>query len=409
MLAAVAILALLGVAGSLHWASRPRNLTALLLDRAGMALGLEITTSGANEYRFSGTPRLVLRDVVARQPGSSDPVLTAARVEVELPWSTLRARGADLTVEHIRLDAPRLDLEALQRWQATRPDAGPARIPTLRSGMTITRGVLLARGWRLDALDVSLPSLHAQRPVRAQARGRAVAGTVRMLFDLALRMDRPAATAGIAASGPVTVETPDWQLPMRMRLSGRLHAGDDGIGLDAMRFGAPMRYVGGRSPYPFTLGLAGKLRMREGGVALDPLGIAVRGEGVVPTLRARGAIRWRETLELGLDGMLERWPEAWPGLPPPLNRSAAPLPFVLRYGGPVNLSGNTHLRLQHGVSSADMRLTLPLVLQWIDTHERGSPLPPLTGHASAPRLDLDGAVLEGVEMEIDAEQAGPAP
>ena len=83
---------------------------------------------------------LLLRDVVARQPGAAEPLLRARRIYLSLPWSTIRARGGDLTVQRIELDAPQLDLAALQRWLATRPPSVETRLPTLTDGLRIIDG-----------------------------------------------------------------------------------------------------------------------------------------------------------------------------------------------------------------------------------------------------------------------------
>jgi len=43
------------------------------------------------------------------------------------------------------------------------------------------------------------------------------------------------------------------------------------------------------------------------------------------------------------------------------------------------------------------------VLTWLDAGNASSPLPPLTGKLSTPRVDLDGTTLEGVEIELGGE------
>ena len=97
---------------------------------------------------------LLLRDVVAREPGAATPLLRADRIYLSLPWSTIRARGSDLTVKRIELDRPQLDLPALQRWLATRPPS-EKRFPTLTDGLRITDGAIANdddsdSGWRID-------------------------------------------------------------------------------------------------------------------------------------------------------------------------------------------------------------------------------------------------------------------
>ena len=87
---ALPIVALL--AAALFWASRPQQVANFLVARIAATLGLEITSGGAAEYQLRGTPRLVLRDVVTRRHGDA-PLLRADRIDVALPWSTLRTRG----------------------------------------------------------------------------------------------------------------------------------------------------------------------------------------------------------------------------------------------------------------------------------------------------------------------------
>lgn len=406
LFALAAALLLLAFAGSLHWVSRPRQFTALLLDRAGSALGLEITAAGVSEYRLRGLPRLVLRDVVARQPGAPDAILRARRVEIVLPWSTLRARGRELAAERIELDAPQLDLPALQRWLATRPatDTAP-RIPQLRRGLAITQGTVHAGAWRVEALHARLPSLHPGMPAHAQVRGRVVSGTVRLPFDLTVAMTQPAAKAGVAARGSVDIETPGWRMPMRVRVAGRLASGADGLGLDGMRLGADARLEAGRTPQAFVLGVAGPLRIHAGAVSVRPLGLAVIGQGPVPTVQAQGRFGWHGDLDLDLDGTLAQWPDAWPALPAPLSRSRSKLGFELDYRGPLDFSGNTALTVRRDAALAELQFRLPQVLAWIDARPRDTPLPPLAGRVSARRLEMGGAVLEGVEVELHATPA----
>ena len=400
-IALAALLVALGLfALALHWVSRPSRVAGLVLAQAGEALGLEITAGGASEYRLRGTPMLSVRDIVVRLPGTTAPVLVAERIHLELPWSTIRARGADLTVHRIELDAPQLDLVALQRWLATRPATGETRIPTLTEGVRIERGRVFGEGWSVDALDADLPFLQADRPARAHLRGRATSGTLRIPFDVHLALTRPAARAGLGVAGNVSALSPPWSLPMHTVLSGRLHAGDDGIGLDRFRLGANAIYRSGETDLPFTFGIAGPVRLRDGELRLVPAGAAVFGSGVVPNLQAAGRFGFGKRLVLHLDGTLSSWPRAWPALPPPLAESTSPLPFGLGYEGRADLSDATRLRLQRDGTRFDGTLRLPAVLDWVDRFDRDTPLPPLTGRLSAPRLVIAGATLEGVEVEF---------
>lgn len=394
------VLALALFALALHWVSRPSRVAGLVLAQVGNALGLEITASGASEYRLRGTPMLSIRDVVAHQPGATTPVLRAERIRLELPWSTLRARGADLTVRRIELDAPEIDLAALQRWQASRPPSEPPKIPTLTDGLRIVRGRVIGDGWSVGSIDVDLPSLAPQRAAHATLRGRVDSGTLRVPFDVVAAVTKPAADAGLGVHGEVSVQSGAWSLPMTATLSGRLHNGDDGLGLDRLRVGANATYRNGETTLPFTWGLAGPLRVHGGELRIAPLGAVVWGSGLVPSLESSGALAFGDMLRLDLRGALLAWPRAWPELPAPLSQSTSPLPFALAYAGRANLSDPVALELRRDATRFDGRFRIDDMLAWIDRFDRGTPLPPLQGRLSSPMIEIAGARLEGVEVEF---------
>lgn len=389
---------------SLNWVTRPRQVADLILDRLGDALDLQISSSGATEYNLRGTPGLVVRDVIARRPGADAPLLSADRVYLSLPWSTLRSIGSDdldLTVRRVEVDAPRLDLAELQRWREGRPASAEVRIPTLTDGLQIVRGVVVGDGWSIDRLGLDLPALHPDQALAARLGGRFVNGDTTVPFDLQVALTRPALDAGLGAAGIATVATPDWRMPMQLRLSGRLHDGDDGLGLDRFKLGAEARYLDGGQSLPFVYGLAGPLRYDDGRFTIAPLGAVLRGDDFVPDLDAHGALAWQDALALQLDGHLAAWPHDWPTLPPPLAQSDSALPFALDYLGPANLSGSTGLQLHRDETRLDVEFRLPRVLDWLDQLATGTPLPPLDGRLSTPRLEISGAVLEGVDIEFD--------
>jgi hypothetical protein len=103
---------------------------------------------------------------------------------------------------------------------------------------------------------------------------------------------------------------------------------------------------------------------------------------------------------LQLDGRIAQWPETWPALPAPIGQSTSALPFVLHYIGRADLSEIATLHLERDATVFDGRFRLPDVMTWIDA-DKLSPLPPIDGHATTPRLDIPGAQLDGVEVGID--------
>lgn len=414
---AVAVLALLLLA--LRWLSQPPRVSALVLNRAGAALGLQIRARGTNEYRVRGMPMLVLRDVTVHEPGAAHALLYAERIYVAVPWSTLRSRGGDLTVERIELDAPQLDLPALQHWLATRPPTRP-RLPTLTRGLRIRDGMVAHRTWRIDGIHVDVAQLDPARPMHARVRGRYQAASLTVPVDLAVSLVDPrvlikAADSGLAVRGTLTAENGrDWRLPATVTLSGPLHFGEDGLRLTPARLGVAATLETGDTRAPIALGVHGPLRLDDGGWTLAPAGIAVRARGdartnPIPSLDARGALELDSRLAMRLDGDMRRWPPAWPALPPPLGRSASPLSFVLDYAGDPAFTDVAALQVRRDATRFDARFRLPQVLDWVARIESGNPLPPMSGTLATPRIEMAGMQLEGVEIALDAAEPDPGP
>lgn len=384
------------------WLLQPKQLVPLILDRAGKSLGLEITADGNAEARLRGEPQLIVRRLVAREPGAKTAILRAERVLLALPWSTLRNGGKDAVIKRIELDAPVLDVPALQAWLAKRPSGEETKIPTLTDGLRIVDGRIDNDDWRIEGVAVTLPSLHPQKPVEARIRGRYVDAPTAIPFDLAVALTRPANDAGIAVFGPLTIERDDWRLPATIQLSGPLHLGEDELTVTPAKLGVSARYESGDTRLPFSLGLHGPLRFDEATWVLAPVGVALRGESPMPSFDAHGALALGRRLVVELDGALPQWSDAWPTLPAPVSTSTSPLPFALRYTGQPDLSGVAGLQLKRDATAFDGLFRLYDVLGWID-RSGGSPLPPLDGHLRSPQLEISGATLEGVDIVLDDE------
>ena len=395
----VLFLALVAMGALVRWASRPQQVADLVLSQAGRALGLRITAEGVSEYRLRGMPQIVLRDVEARLPGDATPVLRAERILLSLPWTTLRSRGLDLVVHRIELDAPVLDIGALQRWQATRPATTTTRVPRLTDGLSVRRGRVDAGTWRVETIDADVPLLAPDRPVRGHLRGRAIAGETAIPFDVRATLTRPARGAGLGIAGTATVRRSAWSLPLQLVMQGVPRDGGE-LALEHFVTGARAAYVAGSSRLPFVVGVAGRLAFQRG-VVFAPLGVSVREGGVIPTSKAGGRLAWGDALAFSLDGHLARWPAEWPALPDPIGRPQGPLPFSLVYGGSPDFSGPAEVVLRDGATHFDARLRLPRVLAWLEAADRGTPLPPLDGRLTTPRLEIPGATLLGVEVTID--------
>ncbi len=384
------------------WMLQPKQLVPLILDRSGKILGLEITADAGAEARLRGEPQLIVRNLIAREPGAKVAILRADRVLLALPWSSLRSGGKDLVIKRVELDAPVLDVPALQAWLAKRPPGEETKIPALTDGLRIVNGRIHNDGWRIENIEVRLPSLHPDQPVDAQIKGRYVDAPTAIPFDLAVALTKPANDAGVAVVGSISIEHGDWRLPAVIKLSGPLHLGDDDVTVSPARLGISARYESGETTLPFSLGLHGPLRFDEGTWVLAPVGVALRGDAPIPNFDAYGALALGRRLVIELDGELPQWPSSWPALPAPVSKSTSPLPFALRYTGQADLSDVAGLRLRRDTTDFDSRFRLYDVLGWID-QAGGSPLPPLDGRLQSPQLEISGAVLEGVDIVLDDE------
>jgi hypothetical protein len=190
-------------------------------------------------------------------------------------------------------------------------------------------------------------------------------------------------------------------MPTQVTLSGPLRIGRDSALLRPATLGLAGRYLSAGSTTAFRLGLHGPLAFNNATWRLQPATVVLAGDDGVPTARARGSVSIGSALRLRLDGALAGWPAGWPVLPLPLSASNSPLPFTLGYAGGVDFSAPTTLTLRRDATRFDARFRLPDVLAWADAGSAGSPLPPLAGTLSMPRMTLDGVTLEGVEVEID--------
>lgn len=395
VLAVLTLAALLAV----RWLLQPDNLVPLVLAQAEQAMGLEIIARGESGFSLRGTPQLVLRDVTARMPGAAAPVLEADRVLVSVPWSTLRSRGGDTTATRLEFDAPVVRLEQLRQWLASRPPS-KAPVPTFTGGIGISDGSLLAGDWALRSVDADIPELDFEKPLRARLSGRFEDDGLAAPFDIALAMHRPSMDAALGVAGEVSPAAAGWNARATFKLSGVLHDAAGQLQVERAVLGTSVRYIGDGKPVQFALGLAGPARIQSGRLALQPLAVAVRGIGAIPDLAARGELSAGQTLDLQLEGQVARWPDQWPGLPPPLDRDTGPMPFSLQYEGPMDLTGIALLEVQRGAASMESRFRMRAITGWLGAAARDSPLPPLSGTISAPRLEISGAVLEGVQVQL---------
>ncbi|GAB3781861.1 AsmA family protein [Dyella agri] len=152
---ALALAALLAVVIVVYLLLQPDRFTAMLQDQAQRA-GLVLSLSSPASPTLFPRPALDLRGITLNAEGADSPILLAARGRLVLPWSTLL--GGHTTISQMEVDAPRVDLDALQNWLTTlppQPEGSPPAIPRIDAGISIEHGSLM-RGDQLLLNNVTL-------------------------------------------------------------------------------------------------------------------------------------------------------------------------------------------------------------------------------------------------------------
>lgn len=156
---------------------QPERFTAMLQEQARKA-GLELSLASPASPTLFPRPALELRGLTLTAQGASMPILLAANGRLALPWSTLF--GGPTVISRLEIDAPRVDLDALQAWLSSLPSgpAGAPDIPRIDTGVRIARGTLV-RGNHLLLRDFSLDagSLLTGRPFPLVVSAKDAGGT----------------------------------------------------------------------------------------------------------------------------------------------------------------------------------------------------------------------------------------
>lgn len=360
----VASVALVGLAVAAWWVNRqlePNRLTALVLDRAGKSLNLDIRFNGTPEYALKPEPRLLIPGLSVRGADGVE-FLSATRAEISLPWSTIK--GDTPVITRIELDRPRLDIAGLQRWMATRPEK-PFEVPTLVDGIEVKQGEVIGDGYSFAALDATLPALAANQPAQLTARGQFIRGQTRVQFNAALRVSN----AGLRSGFDLQAKTQIQQQPKPLKMD-----------------------VASKGKFAFDDALTT--------LTLDSL--AVRADSPLPSFTGRVFVANASRLAFNVDAVLTRWPADWPSLPAPLVSDTNGLPVKLKYRGASDLSAPLALIVKRDATELDAKVLVPDFMTWLDA-EQASLLPPLTGILRTPSLDFDSIELRGVELEISAD------
>ena len=346
----------------------PTRLARTVLSALGESQGLEITFEGLPDYALRPEPRLVLPNVVARQPGAAAPLLTAARAEVSLPWDTIWGGDDTVVITRVELDRPALDLAALADWRASRPEA-PFQLPTLTRGVRASNGRIVGDGWRVETLDLAFAELIPAQALEVDAEGRFERETLTVEFDASLLMRHAglASTFELESSGQVRQDELD--VPWSVESTGNFD------------FSAPAS---------------------EGGTASKRIELSMldfESQSPLPTFEASGNADLGQPTTFALQGTMPEWPQDWPVLPEPESRIAQPLKFSLAYEGATDLSDPVSLKLARGETRLDATLVVAQVQAWLADEAR-TPVPPVRGSFSAPSLVIEGFTLEDVQAQI---------
>lgn len=135
---------LLAAAVAVYLLLQPDRFTAVLQAQA-RAAGLELHLASPASPSLFPRPALDLRGITLNAQGANVPILLAARGRLALPWRTLL--GGPTVISQLQIDAPRVDLGALQAWLAAlppSPSGSPPNIPRIDTGVQITRGSVVS-------------------------------------------------------------------------------------------------------------------------------------------------------------------------------------------------------------------------------------------------------------------------
>lgn len=183
----VVVALLLVVALSSPWWFNARRVADLALAQADSATGLDWDYDGEPAFRWRPQPWLSLPGLQVRD-ASGQSILSAERLEIALPWSTLR--GESLRVDALRIEALDIDLDAAMAWWSAQPASDAADLPRL-DGLVITRGRVRWAEGALQDLELTLPRFAMGEPMALALRGNVVDTTEshRAPFALALQID----------------------------------------------------------------------------------------------------------------------------------------------------------------------------------------------------------------------------
>lgn len=337
----------------------PTKLTNTVLGKIGEELNLKFEFSGKPSYAMKPEPRLVLPNLQVRSPIDNKIFLSAKRVEVSLPWSTILGDTPHVT----RLEAiePTIDLPGLLAWQATRP-AKPFEVPTFTDGLEISNGQLIDTNYAIKKIQLSLPHLEDKKPIEAEVSGEFAQDNTKISF-----------------SGPLTIANATLSSNYSLKSKGELQLG--------------------QQKHPYQISTEGKFTSLEKSFDIENKTVVWTSASPLPNLQGTLNLSIGDSLKLESKGVLAEWLKDWPVLPAPMNKQTKNIPYEIHYQGKLNFSDAFNLNLQLDKSRFSSALKMPELQTWLDK-TNAAPLPPLQGNFEAPLIQLDGVSLEGVSIEI---------
>lgn len=139
MLAAVLLMLL----GTVYTLLQPERFSSMLQAQA-QAAGLELHLASPASPSLFPRPAIDLHGITVNAIDANVPILLAARGQLALPWRALF--GRETVISRLQIDAPRVDLDALQAWlgqHSLHTSDAPLSIPSIDAGISIDRGSLV--------------------------------------------------------------------------------------------------------------------------------------------------------------------------------------------------------------------------------------------------------------------------
>lgn len=404
---------LVAVALALAWLLQPARVTAWLLGNAGRSLKLDLCTSGPGHFVLRPGLRLSLPGLRVIEPGSGRELLHAERVDLALPWATLR--GRDTAIGRIELQAPAVDLPALQAWAAAQPPSSqPLRLPTIRRGVVIRRASVRGRDWSMTDLDLDIARMADGQPLKLKLAGRLRRASLDTRFDLQATASKVAGVGqGLRVDGLELSWQGDAMLPSA-QASGHLLLGErTDIDLRGTLLRIPAKWTApvdssfaAPAVTPFTLTLTHTPTPLLAAAGSTPAGWRLQaslGDAKrQPALKLQAHLDGEVLVDAGIEASLSRWPDAWPKLPAGLAGGDAPVRLHAAFRGPPLRTQPATFTLERGPTRASGSARLAEVRAWV----RGgfaTILPPLQGTLDTPQLEVGGVRLLGVHAELGDE------